>query len=321
MTSLEARAEVLKLARLLGTPPERLHYLERVPAAAVRELRERAAVIFHEDDRRLGRVALAARIPPVAMTAWLAQHLVGPLLCARIAGLLDTRRAVDIAKRLAPDFLASLAMNLDPRRARDILFALPPELIGRVAAELERREEFIAMGRFVGHLTDAGLEACFAVLEDASLLRISYFVEEKDQLDHVVGLLHPERVRGAIRDAAPADLWPQALDLLTRVTPARAGWLADLAAREDDDVLGGMVFAAQRDGLWDVVLPVAQNMSEECLQRLAQLPALHEPEVIAAVVDAAYGADLLQDLLPLAALMPDAARQAIADHAPRLLDR
>lgn len=319
--NLESHAEVMKLARLLDTSPERLDYLGRLDPADTRALRERANDVFHEDDRRLGRVALASRIPPAPVTAWIAQHLFGPLLCARVAGLLDTRHAVNLAKRMPPPFLAQLAMHLDPRRARDIIFALPPALIGKVAAELDRRDEHIAMGRFVGNMTDDALLACFAVIDSPTLLRISYFVEEKDQLDHVVGLLEIDRVREAIRSASEEDLWPQALDLLTRVSPAQAGELADLAADEDDYVLEGMVAAAQRDGLWDVVLPVIRNMSDEGLRRFAQLPAMHEPEVIVAVVDAAFAGDLLQDLLPLAALMPQDARQVIADHAPTLLDR
>ena len=138
--SLEGHAEVMKLARLLDTPAERLAYLERLDPADVRALRERATAHFHEADRRLGRVALAARIPPVAVTTWIAQHLFGPLLCARVAGLLELRRAVDIAKRLPTEFLADLAMELDPRRARDIIFALPPQLIGQVADVLTQRE-------------------------------------------------------------------------------------------------------------------------------------------------------------------------------------
>jgi hypothetical protein len=202
-------------------------------------------------------------------------------------------------------------VQLDPRRARDIIFGLPPRLIGEVAQELTAREEWIAMGRFVGHMTDAAIQAAFEVIDDEGLLRISYFVEEKDQLDHVVGLLAIDRVRGAIRSATAADLWPQALDLLSRVSPQRAGQLADLAAEEEDDALAGMVAAAQRDGLWDVVLPVMQNMSDEGRERFARLPALHAPQVIAALVDAAVAADLVDDLMPLAVHMPDAAQRVV----------
>jgi hypothetical protein len=317
--TLEGHAEVLKLALLLGDEPERFAYLEQLDPADVRALRERATVRLYEGDRRLGRVALAARIPPVPMTAWIAEHLFGPLLCARVAGLLDIKRAVGIAKRLPTEFIADLAIELDPRRARDIIFALPPALIGRVADVLTKRGEWIVMGRFVGHMTDDSLRAAFGVIDDAGLLRISYFVEEKDQLDHVVSLLEADRIIGAIRSASEEDLWPQALDLLTRVAPERAGELADLAAGEEDYVLDGMVAAAQRDGLWDIVLPVTQQMSEEGLARFATLPALHTPEVIGAVIDAAYAADLLDDLLPLASLLPAEAREMVAQHAPSLL--
>jgi hypothetical protein len=319
MSTLEGHAEVLKLERLLNTEPARLAYLEQLDADEVRALRERATVALYDSDRRFGRVALASRIPPVGMTAWIAQHLFGALLCARIAGLLETRRAVDLAERMTPEFLADLAVQLDPRRASAIIFALPAALIGRVADELCRRQEYIPMGRFVGHMTDAALRASFRVVDDASLLRISYFVEEKDQLDHVVSLLATNRIRGSIRAATDADLWPQALDLLTRVSDERAGELADLAAGEDDSVLDGMVACAQRDGLWDVVLPVTQHMSEAGLRRFALMSSLHEPDTLRAVVDAAIACDLLQELLPLAKLLPDEARQVIADHAPEAL--
>ncbi len=311
--TLAGHAEVLKLARLLGTEPERLEYLEALAPADVRELRERAAVALHDHDRRFGRVALASRIPPAPMTAWIAQHLFGAMLCAWIAGLLDARRAIDLARRMPAAYLADMAMQLDPRRVHDIIFGLPARLIGEVAAVLTERREYIAMGRFVGHMTDDALLEAFAVIDDESLLRISYFVEEKDQLDHVVSLLETDRLQGAIRAATEADLWPQALDLLTRISPEQAGELADLAARQDDDVLGGMVRTAQRDGLWDVVLPVTETMSDAGLRRLAGLPALHAPEVLAAIADAALASGRLADLMPLTDWMPAEAQQIVRE--------
>ena len=310
--TLAGHAEVLKLARLLGTEPDRLEYLEALAPADVRELRERAAVALHDNDRRFGRVALASRIPPAPMTAWIAQHLFGAMLCARIAGLLDPRRAIDLAKRMPRGLSRRHGDAARPApRARHHLRPAARALIGEVAAELTEREEYIAMGRFVGHMTDAALLEAFAVIDDESLLRISYFVEEKDQLDHVVGLLETERIQGAIRAATAADLWPQALDLLTRISAEQAGELADLAAGQDDEVLGGMVHTAQRDGLWDVVLPVTETMSDAGLRRLAGLPALHAPEVLAAIADAAVANGLLDDLMPLTDCMPRAAQQIV----------
>jgi hypothetical protein len=310
--TLEGRAEVLKLARLLGVPSERLGYLAALTPAEIRLLRERATdSLYAADGHRFHRVAVASRLPPVALTTFIAQHAFGPLLCARIAGLLDTRLAVEIANRLPTPFVADLAIELDPRRAREVIAALAPRRIAEVAAELTLREENIVMGRFVGFMTDAAIEACFEVIDDPSLLRISYFVEAKDHLDRVVGLLDEDRVRGAIRAATGADLWPQALDLLTRVSPARAGRLADLAALEDDAILDGMVAAAQRDDLWDAVLPVTRHMSPSGRARFAGLHALHAPEVLAAIVRAAATDDLWLDLLPLASLLPPRARGTV----------
>jgi hypothetical protein len=307
--SLASHAEVLKLARLLSTDVERLAYLESLEPAEIALLRERASdSLYAADGHRFHRVALASRLPPVALTTLIAQHAFGPLLCARVAGLLDTRLAVEIALRLPTWFVADLAVELDPRRARDLIAALPPQRIAEVAEELTQREEYIAMGRFVGFMTDAAIVACFGVIDDASLLWISYFVEAKERLDHVVGLLPERRVRSAIRAATSADLWPQALDLLTRVSAARAGRLADLAALEDDAVLDGMVTTAQRDGLWDVVLPVTRQMSEDGRERFAKLPALHAPELLATIVRAAAADDLWLDLLPLATLLPPEAQ-------------
>jgi hypothetical protein len=292
--TLAGHAEVLKLARLLGTSTDRLAYLERLSPAEIREIRERVSdVLFDVDGRRFRLIALASKLPPAALTAVIAEHAFGPLLCARITALLEVKRAVDLAERLPRKFVAALAVNLDPRRARDIVAAIPPYLIAEVAAELTRDQEYVAMGRFVGYLTDDAVKAAFRVIDDASLLRISYFVEVDEHLDHVVGLLEEARIRGA-------------LDLLDRVTPTRAGRLADLAAEEDDRVLGGMVETAQRDGLWDVVLPVTNEMSHAGLTRFTNLPALHEPDVLRAMVHVAIVSHV--EVLPLVAMLPPHAR-------------
>ena len=178
------------------------------------------------------------------------------------------------------------------------------------------------MGRFVGNMTDDALLACFAVIDSPTLLRISYFVEEKDQLDHVVGLLEIDRVREAIRLASEEDLWPQALDLLTRVSPERAGALADLAAEEEDLVLDGMVArGAARRPVGRRPAGHAEHERRGPASASRCCPPSTSRTSSSAIVDAASADDLMDDLLPLAALMPDDARQAIADHAPTLLDR
>ena len=87
---LRSRAEVLKLARLLRRQPEQLVYLEHVAHDDLRALREQVTdMLFAAHDATLRRLAASSKLLPVGLVAMLAQHAFGPVLSARIAGLLD----------------------------------------------------------------------------------------------------------------------------------------------------------------------------------------------------------------------------------------
>jgi len=127
---LQARAEVLRLARLLDRDPDELAYLEALGPADLRALRRRVTeTLYDAHDGALRRLAAAGRLLPGALTATLAQRAFGPLLSARLAGLLDLDRAVDVAGRLPPPFLADVAGEMDPRRASALIASISPELI------------------------------------------------------------------------------------------------------------------------------------------------------------------------------------------------
>jgi hypothetical protein len=311
-TRLESRVEVLKLARLLDVPEVRLAYLEAVPPADLRKFRERATDrLYDADGHALARVAAASRLLPAQVSATIGQRAFGPLLCARIAGRLDPGRGVEMASRLPPDFLADVAVELDPRRAIDVIVRIPTVQIVEVAGELIRRGEYVAMGRFVGHLSDESITAALAVIDDESLLRICFVLEAKQRLSHVAGLLPDERVAGLIGAAADADLWPEALDLLSNLPDARRGRFADAAAEQSDEVLTSLVQTAQREELWDLLLPIARVMSEDSRRRFAALPALHEPEVLDEIVRVAERDGLRDDLEPLIEFLPGKARRRV----------
>ena len=302
---LKSHAEVIKLGRLIGEPPERLAYLEKLQLDDLRILRELATDAQYEADaERFKRIAFASTLAPVSLTALIARRAFGALLCARIAGVLGTDHAIAIADRMPAEFLADLAVELDPRRAADIIAGMPPDQIASVAELLNMHGEHVAMGRFVGHMTDPAIEASLEVIDDASLLRISYVLEGDDGLKRVIELMSRERLRSAIRAATEHDLWPEALDLLGRVPHSLAGQLGDLAAEEDDSVLAGMVATAQTDDLWDAVLPVMGAMSDTGRRRFAALPSIHQPEVLTAIVRSAMLTGSWRDLLPLVPLLP-----------------
>jgi hypothetical protein len=304
-TRLKTHAEVTKLGRLLSEPPERLDYLHKLRPDDLRLLRELATdAHYASDGARFQRIAFASSLLPHPLTALIAQKAFGPLLCARIAGVLHTDHAIALADRMPADFLADLAVELDPRRCSAIIAGMPADQIAEVAEIMGKRGEYVAMGRFVGHMTNDAIEQSLAVLDEPALLRISYVLEGDDGLERVIGLMSTDHLRRTVRAATEHDLWPEALDLLGRVSAKLAGTLGDIAAEEDDRVLAGMVRTAQADDLWDAVLPVMRVMAEPGRRRFAQLPAIHEREVLSSVVRSAMLGDSWPDLLPLVPLLP-----------------
>ncbi len=309
----EGGVEILKLARHVNTEPEDLGYLQYVAAQDIRDLREQVTVaVFDADRQMLQRLASATKLFPTKLAAAVAQQALGPVLSARVTGMLDPPRAVDIAAHLPTDFLADLAVELDPRRASRVIAELPPQQIGQITAELAEREEYIAMGGFVGHLPEGALRAATEVVDDEDLLLTAYVVDAKANLGALVGLLSEERLESIIRTAHEADLWPEALDVLGHVSERQRGQLGDLAAGHDDEVLDGMVSAAQREELWGAVLPVTRAMSSESRARFATLESVQTRPVLSSIVEAASRQHLWPELLVLLALLPAQARRRVA---------
>lgn len=315
MATLAQRAEVLKLARLLGTRPEQLEYLHKLDALAIRKLRQQATASLFDGDRKLfQRVASASKLLPASITALIAEKALGPLLCAKITGLIEPARAVDIAKRLDTAYLADLCVELDPRSAEDVLQAMPHGRVVGVSRELARRGEYITMARFVDTLSDESIETVMADLrDDKALLQIGFFVEDAGRLSQIIDLLSPERLRNIVKVASDdgGELWPEALALINSVDEPQRRLMADLAAALDDAAVSRMIAITQAQGLWPAMLPMVSMMNETHQRRLINLPALQDEAVLAALIHAVDGAGLWQQLLPLVALM-DNAGQACA---------
>lgn len=133
---LQARAEILKLARLLERDPESLD-LHGIPVADLRSLGEQVTeVLFSAHSQLLSRLARASRLLPTPLVATIGERAFGPLLSARLAALLDPVRAVEMAGRMPVRFLADVAVQLDPRRASGVIAGMPPQAIARITREL-----------------------------------------------------------------------------------------------------------------------------------------------------------------------------------------
>jgi hypothetical protein len=302
---LETAAEVLKLARLLGVDADDLDYLDDADPGELRRLRETVTdSLFDTDAHLMARLAAAAKLLPSALVASIAERAFGPLLCARAAASVEPQKAIDVAKRLSPVFLADATVELDPRRVAAIIAGVPTSLVVPVAAELGRRGEHVTMGRFLAFVPDRSIAAAMGALSDEAMLRTAFVLEHKEALDHAVGLLPPERLPGVLRCASEQDLWPEALDLLDHLSHERRGPIADVVASLDEDLVARLVTAVSEAGLWENLLPVVGTMSEEGRLLIASRPAFHDPVILREIVIASAGNGLWVDLVPLLRALP-----------------
>ncbi len=196
----DSRVETVKLGRLLGVDdPAALAFLNAVPAPELRDYREAVTDLLYDDDReQLQRVADAARLLPARTLATIGERALGPLICARLSGLLDRGRAVEISEHFTVDFLAQVAAELDPRRAADVVAGITADTVVAVSGAMAANGEHVAMGRFVGYLDEDALARCAQALGDEDLLRVAYVMEGDERLVSVFELVGPERAARAL---------------------------------------------------------------------------------------------------------------------------
>jgi len=316
MSKLAQRAEIIKLGRLLDRPEHELEFLYRIPAPALQAYREAAEQKMFSDDITLfRRLALASKLIPTGLIGFLGQHLFGAMLSARVAGELETQRAVKLAMKLPVGYLADICLHLDPRRAEDIIRNIPADRIREVSLELLARAEYITMGRFVGYVTDEALAVAIPAFEnEADLLMTGFFVEDKPRLDTIIRTLSDERLRKTIVAAQSEhqNLWAEAVALMMFVGDDLKGKLGDMTAEQDPEVLEGLLATAHEQQLWSEVLPVVACMSPQSQRKVSELPALTDRDVMTPILETAHAQGLWHTLLPLVETMPSAQIQTAA---------
>jgi hypothetical protein len=225
------RAEVLKLARLLRRDPETLEYLERLDPDDLRAFREQVTeLLFSAHAGALGRLAAASKLLPVGVTASIAERALGPVLTARIAGLLEPPRAVEVASKLPGPFLADVAAEIDPRRAGAVIALIPPHQIAEITRELVQRAEQVTIGRFVGRLSAEARMAALSVIDHVTLLHVGFVVEEQSGLQQMFDDVPPERRPELVEAAARAGLLAELQHLIGRLEPPLRRSYEELAA-------------------------------------------------------------------------------------------
>lgn len=318
MSKLETRAEIIKLARLFDLPESRIEFLHSLPATTIKAYRERAeSKLFSDDITLFRRLSLASKLIPAGLVGLIGQHVFGPVLSARVAGEMEYRRAVKLAMKLPVDYLADICLHLDPRRTEDIIRNVPAQRIREVCVALLGRGEYITMGRFVGYLTDEAIVAAIEAFEnEADLLMVGFFAEDKPRLDSIIRLLSDARLLATIVAAQDVsgehNLWAEAVALMVYVQDDLKRKLGDIAASQDQAVLAGLLDTAHKQQLWSDVLPVVACMSPASQRKVSELPTLVQKEVMTPILQTAHAQSLWHALLPLVETMPQAQLQAAA---------
>jgi Mg/Co/Ni transporter MgtE len=249
----------------------------------------------------------------------MAERVFGPVLSARIATLIEPERARQMAAKLPTAFVADIACELDPRRAHEVIARIPPDQVADVTRELIARDEYVTMGRFVGHLDAAAIKAAVAAMDPGALLQVGFVLENKESFRDVFDLLSDERLREVIESASREQLWPEVLDLLTNLADDQRERAIEIAAGCDDGVLDTLIRAADAESLWELVLPLTGLMTEASLKRFVSLRSLQRKGVLEHIVDAAADHEELWDnLVPMVSQLPPRCQSRVAVRAQAL---
>lgn len=318
---LATRAELVKLARVLGTTPEDVAFAAELPHTAIRTVRERAtATLYDEHKAAYQRVAMISRLLPTALNVRITLRAFSPLLAARIAGEMPPDRAAELANRMPVEYLAEACAHLDPRRAAPLIRRVNKDRVLAVIMALITQGDYITLGRLLDTATEPIVREVAATVPTEALLRIGFYAESDDQLTRAVALLPPDRLKAIVKDAltGPPELRSAGLALIGRLADNKLrGELAEYAAEEPDETLTALLNTAIDDGALVEILTAVAAMGEHAQRRVLRLPALTEPHILGHLVRTVEKHSLGPLVAPLATLMNDDLRQRVTAEAER----
>ncbi|MBJ7331799.1 MAG: hypothetical protein JHC95_18030 [Solirubrobacteraceae bacterium] len=273
----DSRAELLRIANLMGVGPEDIEFLGELSAESLFEFRQQLIAIYFEENPSLRRLAKIANMLPSSVIAKITQEAIGPILAARVVGEVDTRAAVGILKRVPIDFICDTAVQADPRRVIPLFSESPTQIAKDVADELIRRKEYVAIGQLIAFVEDDVMEHALNNASDIDILNSSFLVEDKERLGDGVAMLTDERVRSLIKTAAKQQMWLEALDLMSHLDLDEFRRVSTQAMALDDATLDALLAFVNEHGLWYVALPaicLADNPSKGAAALLRAKPAV-----------------------------------------------
>ena len=275
MSDLLTRAELTRLARVLGATDASVQFLAARNHLELRQLEDRvSAALFDEHRKALQRIADASRLLPASLVAKMSELVFGPMLSARVSGLMPPDRAIEVAGRLRTKFLADVTIQLDPRSASELLARMPVTIVVEVAALLLQRGEYVTMGRFVDDLPDAAIRAVLErVQDDGALVRIAGYVERRERVMELIEMIPPDRLRRVVAAAAtgPEEVQLSGLVMMSQLSERQQGRVGDIAISLGAETVQALLAAASRAGASDMLRTVLRHVSADSRLALVKI--------------------------------------------------
>ena len=311
---LGARVEVHKLAAELDVDPEELVFLADRSVAELRRLRSAlTAGLFKRHERRFHRVATLAGMVPVQIAAKAAQLALGPMVAARVAGVLDPGHAAKMAGILPRSFLTEVTLSLDPARASAIIERLPEDVVVRVGQDLARRHEVVTLARFVGTIPARVAAKVVSHADPADLLTIALYAEDALALDEIIAAIPDELVDSVLAQAHRDHKEVDALTLLTALRPESRERMLRLVSGQEWDVREGFIAAVIAARAWPEVLHHLDELKTDELSLLVNSRQTQDVAVLDEVIATARGMDLGTVLVRLVLVLDDEHVELLAE--------
>lgn len=306
MGDLASRIEVTKLASELRAEESDLHFLVSRTPQDLRRLRGHVAeALFTRHEDRVLRLASLSKLLPVPITAKIAELALGPMLSARVAGVLDGRDAAKLAGHLDPKFLTEVSVSLDPKRVAPIVTALPDDLVIDVGRRLLAKGEHLVLGRFVSVVD---VRVALAVVESGSaedLLKVALYTDDTGALDAIVEQLPDEMLAEVLRAADKHNAWDAAVNLVTSLSADSLARIVNQIGVVEPDSRNNLVTAVDENEVWEHVLPALIELDAPTAAALVNVPHTLDVQVIDRVLRLSRELELAPVLVHLVLGMDD----------------
>lgn len=251
----QSRAEVMRIANLIGIDPEELGFLSQLSVESLKQFRDQLTDNYFEENPALKRFATLANNMPSAIVAKMTADVIPPMIAARVVGEVDSKSAVNVLKRLPIDFVVDTAILADPRRIQPLFSESPTEIAKAVADELVRRKEYAAIGLMIAFVEIEVMEHALQGASDIDVLQSSFLVEEKSRLADGIALLSDDRLASIVETAASEDMWLEALDLISHLETDEFRRVVNQAMSLDPKILDAMLEFCSENDLWYIGIP------------------------------------------------------------------